>query len=174
VNLHNIAIQFAFLYAPLVHSQVEQVTPNLSRGPDPKIADIYRLRDQGVKTIISLRTNSELKKQKLCKELGLNWYQIKTGVFKTPSDDQFDRFRAIVNDSKNCPCYASCEIDMDRTGVYIAAYRMVDQHWTREQMVAELRTHHQKRWWPIFRKYEAKVVAYAQKHQPTKDTDKAG
>ncbi len=52
---------------------------------------------------------------------------------------------------------------MDRTGVYIAAYRMVDQHWTTKQMVDEFSSHHQKKWWPIFRKYEGKVVAYAKK-----------
>ena len=164
MNLHNIAIQFAFLYAPLVHSNIEQVTPNLYRGPDPKVADLYALRDNGIKTVISLRTNPERKKQELCKKLGIKWYQIKTGVFMTPTDDQFDEFRKIVNDPKNQPCYASCEIDMDRTGVYIATYRMVDQHWTTKQMVDEFNSHHQKKWWPIFRKYEGKVVAYAKKH----------
>ena len=142
---------------------MEQVTPTIYRGPDPKVADIYTLRDKGFKTIVSLRTNKEIKKQKLCKKLGINWYQIKTGVFMTPTDEQFDEFRKIVNDPKNQPCYTSCEIDMDRTGVYIAAYRMVDQHWTAEQMKAELSLHHQKKWWPIFRKYESKVVAYAKK-----------
>jgi hypothetical protein len=163
VNLHNIAIQFAFLYAPLIHTPVEQVTPNLYRGQDPKVAEIYALKEKGIKTIISLRTNPERSKAELCKKLGMNWYQIKTGVFKTPSDDQFDEFRKIVNNPKNQPCYASCEIDMDRTGVYIAAYRMVDQHWTTQQMIDEFNSHHQKKWWPIFRKYEAKVVAYSKR-----------
>jgi protein tyrosine phosphatase (PTP) superfamily phosphohydrolase (DUF442 family) len=162
----------AFLYAPLMsHGPIEQVTPNLMRGPDPKVADIYALRDNGVKTIISLRTNPERKKQELCKKLGMKWVQIKTGVFKTPTDEQFDEFRQIVDDPKNQPCYASCEIDMDRTGVYIAAYRMTDQHWTTQQMVDEFTSHHQKKWWPVFRKYEGKVVAYAKKRNaPGADT----
>ncbi len=164
MNLHNIIIQMAFMYAPLMsHGPIEQVTPNLMRGPDPKVADIYALRDNGVKTIISLRTNPERKKQELCKKIGMKWVQIKTGVFKTPTDEQFDQFRQIVDDPKNQPCYASCEIDMDRTGVYIAAYRMTDQHWTTKQMVDEFTSHHQKKWWPVFRKYEGKVVAYAKK-----------
>jgi protein tyrosine phosphatase (PTP) superfamily phosphohydrolase (DUF442 family) len=172
VNLHNIVIQMAFMYAPLMsHGPIEQVTPNLMRGPDPKVADIYALRDNGVKTIISLRTNPEHKKQELCKKLGIKWIQIKTGVFKTPTDEQFDEFRQIVDDPKNQPCYSSCEIDMDRTGVYIAAYRMVDQHWTSQQMVDEFTSHHQKKWWPVFRKYEGKVVAYANKRNaPGADT----
>jgi hypothetical protein len=159
-----LAIQVAFLYAPLLHGATEQVTPFLSRGPDPKVKDIYALHDKGFKTIISLRTNPETKKKKLCDSLGMKWINIKTGVFKTPSTEQFDEFRAIVNDPKNQPVYTSCEIDMDRTGVYIAAYRMVDQHWTEEQMKEEFTSHHQKKWWPIFRKYQRVVVAYANTH----------
>jgi protein tyrosine phosphatase (PTP) superfamily phosphohydrolase (DUF442 family) len=170
VNFQNIAIQFAFLYAPFLHCVTEQVTPTLYRGGDPKIKDIYSLHDRGFKTIISLRTNSEEKKRKLCEKLGMKWIQIKTGVFLTPTDEQFDQFRAIVNDPKNQPCLAACEIDMDRTGVYIATYRMVDQHWTAQQMEDEFSSHHQKKWWPPFRKYERAVVAYAEKHAQTADS----
>jgi len=139
----------------------EQVTPVLYRGPDPKVEDIYALHDKGMKTIISLRTNPEHDKERLCQKLDMKWVQIKTGVFKTPSADQFDQFRSIVNDPQQQPVYASCEIDMDRTGVYIAALRMVDQHWSAAQMNEELRLHHQKRWWPIFRKYQRVVTEYA-------------
>lgn len=166
MNFHNLAIQFAVLYAPFLHCTMEQVTPNLSRGPDPKIKDIYALHDQGIKTIISLRTNPETKKQKLCQQLGMKWIQIKTGVFMTPTAAQFDQFRAIVNDPQFQPCYTSCEIDMDRTGVYIAAYRMVDQQWSASQMQEEFNQHHQKKWWPIFRKYERVVTAYADNQLP--------
>jgi protein tyrosine phosphatase (PTP) superfamily phosphohydrolase (DUF442 family) len=163
VGFQNFFVQFAFLYAPLLHCQSEQVTPVLSRGPDPKMADIQSLHDKGFKTIISCRTNPQPKKRALAEKLGMNWVQIDTGVFKVPTDEQFDQFRSIVNNPKMQPCYTSCEIDMDRTGVYIAAFRMVDQHWTAEQMDREFHQHHQKRWWPIFRKYQAHVIAYAQK-----------
>lgn len=162
--LQTFAIQFAVLYAPLLHGATEQVTPNLFRGPDPKVKAIYALHDKGFKTIISLRTNPETKKKKLCDKLGMQWINIKTGVFKTPSVEQFDQFRAIVNDPKNQPVYTSCEVDMDRTGVYLAAYHMVDQHWTAQQMQDEFKSHHQKKWWPIFRKYERVVTAYAKDH----------
>jgi tyrosine-protein phosphatase SIW14 len=172
MNLHNLIIQVAFLYAPFVHGKIEQVTPTLYRGLDPKASVIHKLHDEGIKTIISLRTNPEWKKQRLCEELGMSWIQIKTGVFKTPTHEQFDQFRSIVNDPKYQPCYTACEVDMDRTGVYIAAYRMVDQHWTAEQMDAELKEHHQKTWWPIFRKYQKDVIAYAKEKLEAKDASK--
>lgn len=128
---------------------------------DPKVKDIYALHDKGIKTIVSLRTNPEYKKQELCQKLGMRWINIKTGVFKTPTPDQFDQFRAIVNDPQCQPCYVSCEVDMDRTLVYIAAHQMVDEHWTKAQIEKEFSENHQKRWWPIFCKYERKVMEYA-------------
>lgn len=140
------------------------------RGPDPKAKEIYKLHDQGFKSIISLRTNPERKKERLCKKLGMKWIQIKTGVFKTPTDEQIDQFRALVKDPANQPTYVSCEIDMDRTAIYIAAYRMVDQHWTFDQVNQELHKNHQKQWWPIFRKYQRVIADYAATHQ-TKELD---
>ena len=51
---------------------------------------------------------------------------------------------------------------MDRTGVYLAAYRMADLHWSAQQIHEDFRTHHQKVWWPVFRKYERHVIEYAE------------
>ncbi len=165
MNIHNFILQFAVLYAPFLHFSTEQITPTLYRGPDPKIKDIYILHDKGIKTIISLRTNPETKKQKLCQKLDMKWIQINTGVFLTPRDEQFDQFREIVKDPKNQPCYVSCEVDMDRTTVYLAAYQMVDEHWSAEQITQEFKAHHQKTWWPVFRKYKNVVLTYAAKQQ---------
>ncbi len=161
MDIHNLALQFAFLYAPFIHTPMEQITPTLYRGLDPKVKDIQVLHDKGFKTIISLRTNPEKKKERLCDQLGMKWIQIKTGVFKVPTFDQMDQFRSIVNNPKNQPVYTSCEVDMDRTGVYIAAHRMVDLHWTAQQVADEFKQHHQKTWWPPFRKYQSAVEAYA-------------
>jgi len=164
VSFHNFILQFAVLISPLIHMPTEQVSPTMWRGMDPKVKDLYALHDKGIKTIVSLRTNPETKKQELCEKLGMHWINIKTGVFKTPAADQFDQFRAIVNNPKYQPCYISCEVDMDRTLVYIAAQQMCDQHWTTAQIDKEFKENHQKRWWPIFCKYERKVTEYASSH----------
>lgn len=171
MNIHTFLLQFAFLYAPLVHCPTIEVEPGLYRGGDPKIKQIYALHDQGVKTIISLRTHRQKKKELLCEKLGMKWIQIPTGVFLTPTNKQFNEFRQIINDKKNLPCYFSCEIDMDRTGVYLAAHRLVDLHWTPEQIRQEFREHHQKSWWPVFRKYERVVLAYGAKWQKNKSNE---
>ena len=162
MDIHRFLIQFAFLYAPLLHCHPEQVTPNLYRGGDPKIKDIYVLHDKSFKTIISLRTNPERNKARLCEKLGLKWINIPTGVFLTPTNEQLGQFCTIVKDPKNLPCYVSCEIDMDRTGVYLAAYRMADCNWSVQQMNDDFRQHHQKRWWPVFRKYQRVAIKYAE------------
>lgn len=144
---------------------MEQIGPNLYRGPDPSAREIRALHDKGFKTIISIRTNSEEKKRKLCERLGMRWVNIPTGVFLVPTDDQFDQFRAIINQPENLPCLVSCELGMDRAGVYIAAHRVADENWSEKQMREEFCTHHQKRWWPVFRKYQRHVISYAERRQ---------
>ena len=158
-------LQFAFLYAPFVRPPIEQIDQNLYRGPDPSVREIYALHDKGFKTIVSIRTNQEDKKRKLCEKLGMRWVNIRTGVFLLPTDEQFDQFRATINKPENLPCLVSCELGMDRAGVYIAAHRMADQNWSAQKMVEEFHTHHQKRWWPVFRKYQQRVISYAERRQ---------
>jgi hypothetical protein len=161
------------MYAPFVHTPTEAITPTLYRGMDPKVKDIQALHDKGFKSIISLRTNPQKKKARLCHELGMNWYVIKTGVFKVPTFEQMDEFRAIVNNPKNQPCYTSCEVNMDRTGVYIAAHRMVDLNWSAQQVADEFKAHHQKTWWPTFTKYQGAVEAYAAQRQSVASASRA-
>jgi protein tyrosine/serine phosphatase len=144
---------------------MEQIGANLYRGSDPTVREIYALHEKGFKTVISIRTNAEEKKRKLCEKLGMHWVNIKTGVFLLPTDDQFDHFREVINKPENRPCLVSCELGMDRAGVYIAAHRMADENWSEEQMTQEFRMHHQKRWWPVFRKYQKLVVGYAARRQ---------
>jgi protein tyrosine phosphatase (PTP) superfamily phosphohydrolase (DUF442 family) len=165
VDIKTLLLQLAFMYAPLVRPPMEQIGPNLYRGSDPTMREICALHEKGFKTIISIRTNAEDKKRKLCEKLGMRWVNIKTGVFLLPTDDQFDQFRAIINEPENRPCLVSCELGMDRVGVYIAAHRMADENWSERQMREEFRTHHQKRWWPIFRKYQQLVVGYAERRK---------
>lgn len=165
MDAKTLLLQFAFLYAPFYHPPMEQIGFNLYRGPDPSVREIHMLHEKGFKTVVSIRTNSENKKRDLCEKLGMRWVNIKTGVFLLPTDDQFDQFCSVVNDPKNLPCLVSCELGMDRTGIYIAAHRMADEGWTLQKMNDEFRTHHQKCWWPSFRKYQARVAAYVERRR---------
>lgn len=165
MSVHNLILQMAFMYSWFWHFPTHEISPNLYTGPDPKVKDIYALHDKGVKTIVSLRLHEQPKKEKLCQQLGMRWYQIKSGVFLAPTDEQFDKFRAILNNPGNLPCYTACEVGSDRVGVYLAAYRAVDQHWTEDQIAQGFRDEHQKTWWPAFRKYKPAVIAYAKRQE---------
>ncbi len=161
MDIKTFLLQFAVLYGAFIHSPPEQVEPDIYRGCDPKVKDIYVLHDKGFKSIVSLRLNPQNNKSRLCDKLGMKWFHIPTGVFLTPTFEQLDQFRVIVNDKKNLPCLVTCEVDMDRTGAYLAAYRLVDLHWSEEQIDQDFKKHHQKIWWPPFRAYQKDVLNYA-------------
>jgi protein tyrosine phosphatase (PTP) superfamily phosphohydrolase (DUF442 family) len=160
---HNFILQFAFLYAPLLHMHftIEQVSPVLYRGLDPSAHEIQLIHDKGIKTIVSMRTKPERKKEALCKKLGMNWIHIPTGVLSTPKPEQFDQFLSVFNDPAKLPVYACCTIDMERSAAYVEAYRMKDQHWTSELVHDEFTKHHLKRWWPPFNHYQGVIEKYA-------------
>ncbi len=165
MSLQTFALQFAFLFAPLIHHQMIEVEPGLYRGTDPKIKDLPKLQQQGFKTIVSFRTNDQPKKSLRASQLGIRWVNIPTGVFLNPTDQEFDDFRAVINDPKNLPCLMTCEVNMDRTLVYLAAHQMVDKGWTAAQIDREFKEAHQKVWWPPFRKYRETVADYAAKRR---------
>lgn len=165
MSLRTFMLQMAFLFAPLVPGHTTEAEPGIYRGQDPKMKEIRELQQQGIKTIISLRTNPQRKKARLAQSLGMKWVNIPTGVFKVPTNVEFDSFRAVVNNPANKPCYVSCEVDSDRVGLYLAAHRLVDLGWTPEQVQADFKKNHQKTWWPPFRKYYARVVSYAESNR---------
>jgi protein tyrosine phosphatase (PTP) superfamily phosphohydrolase (DUF442 family) len=173
VSLHNLLLQFSFLFAPMTHMPTEQICPTIYRGRDPNIAQIKVLHDKGIKTIVSLRTHDQPKKQKYAESLGMKWVRIPSGVFKTPAFAEIDAFRGVVNKPANQPCYVCCTIGTDRNAAFLAAYRMTDENWTAQQTLTELEQHHLKRWWPIFADYPKTAAAYAKTHQSTTDTETA-
>src|SRR5215471_11005507 len=83
---------FTFAFGVFGGFKCEQISPQIFRGSAPAKENLRELKDMGIKTIISVRTNSTPKRARLCKQLGLNFFHIKTGVFHIPKDKEIDQF----------------------------------------------------------------------------------
>jgi len=112
-----------------------QVTEGLYRGEQPTAEGMKELARLGIKTVVNLRTfhsdRSELR------GTGLQYAHIHCKTWHPESEDVV-RFLAIVRDPANRPVFVHCQHGSDRTGMMIAAYRVVEQGWTPDEAAAEL------------------------------------
>ena len=97
------------------------------------------LDDYGIKTIVSVR---ELEpdaawfqlEDKVCRERGISLVRIPLQYVK---DDYVARFMEIVNRPGARPVLIHCEAGSVRTGVIVAAYRMLEDGWSYARAVEE-------------------------------------
>ncbi|MBX9568908.1 MAG: hypothetical protein K2X77_08430 [Candidatus Obscuribacterales bacterium] len=131
-----------------------QASPFVYWGAVPNEENLDYLKHLGFKAVINLRTNSHKGRSEYAERNGLKFFHIKTGVVKTPEEAELKKFIGIVADPKNHPVFISCNIGIDRTSYYLAAYRIAVEGWTVKQALLEARVHGLKQWWPTFREYE--------------------
>jgi protein tyrosine phosphatase (PTP) superfamily phosphohydrolase (DUF442 family) len=155
---------------PVTHLQ--KISDVLYRGSDPSRKEMLRLKEEkGIKTFISCRTNPEKSKQRFAEANGMQLIHIPTGVFITPGPKEVNRFLTVIHNPANQPAFISCVIGTDRTSVYVATYRVVDQHYTYQQAIADMKANHLKPWWYSFRRYKYVVRDYIDDPQLAKDTE---
>jgi len=87
------------------------------------------------------------------------FYSIQSGVALTPQEPELRRYLNLICDPKNQPAYACCNIGIDRTSYYVAAYRIAVEGWTVRQAVDEMYSHGLKMWWITFREFEDSLRA---------------
>jgi protein tyrosine phosphatase (PTP) superfamily phosphohydrolase (DUF442 family) len=134
--------------------EVHQASPVLYWGEVPRAKELPKLKSLGIKSIVNLRTNSLPKKSEIAHQLGLKVFHIKTGVFLTPEAPEIKQFLEILCNPDNQPVFVCCTLGTDRTGYYLAVYRMAVEGWTIEQAYAEMNQHGLKHWWPTFTQYD--------------------
>lgn len=139
----------------------EKVSPGMYRGEDPRTEDLPELKKLKIKTIVSLRTNPQVKKAQFFRFHGINFIHIKVGVVKVPTDAEVRRYLSIVQNKSNQPVYTSCEGNRDRTSFFIAAYRILAQNKPYARAEQEFTEHRARMWWHTFRAYKKKLMEYA-------------
>jgi protein tyrosine phosphatase (PTP) superfamily phosphohydrolase (DUF442 family) len=112
-----------------------RIGPGLFRGAQPTRAGFAALQKAGVRTIVNLRTSR--KDHVLLKSFDFEYYHIRCRAW-WPSTARIAEILSILK-AAPAPIFIHCLHGSDRTGLVVAAYRIVEQGWTREQALAELR-----------------------------------
>lgn len=122
-------------------SGMGKVSSQLFRGAQPDLASLDELKTLGITTIVDLRAESAREREKervRAEALGMHFVSIPIGGFSTPSSAQLAQFFALLRQSPSEKIFVHCRFGHDRTGVFIAAYRMAFEHWTPNQALSEM------------------------------------
>jgi tyrosine-protein phosphatase SIW14 len=97
------------------------------------------LKKLGISTIVNLRSESSptrAAERIRAESLGMRSVSIPVGGFANP---HFASARAVLlRQSPNEKVFVHCMLGDDRTGVFVAAYRLAFDHWTPDQALSEM------------------------------------
>src|SRR5208337_4056498 len=118
-----------------------KISDRLFRGAQPALSALPQLKTLGITTIVDLRLESPQTREDerhRAESLGLRFVHIPVGGFSNPTSAQLARFFSLFRETPPQKIFVHCEFGEDRTGVFIASYRIAFQHWTAEQALAEM------------------------------------
>jgi protein-tyrosine phosphatase len=134
-----------------------KLNDHLYRGTQPNERGVKELKKLGVTTIVDLRGESRGTSERELQEahsLGMQFVLIPSDGWAPPSDEQMAQFFSIVAGRPKHTIFIHCYFGSDRTGVFIAAYRMAFEHWTPGQALAEMYAFHFNGFWhPAMKEY---------------------
>ena len=120
----------------------DQVNDHLYRGAAPGAEGIQSLKKFGVQWIIDLRQPHEIKngEARLAAAAGLAYTNFPLNGLHAPSSSQVYAVLALISNAPG-PVFIHCEHGCDRTGTIVACYRIVHDHWTPADALAEAKKH---------------------------------
>jgi len=115
-----------------------QMDDRFFRGSRPEDGDYASLAALGVKTVIDLTDNSRDYEQPAVERAGLRYINIPMVDKSYPSMDQINQFLRVVDDPATGKFFVHCAGGRHRTGVMGAVYRFTHDHWSLDQVLAEM------------------------------------
>lgn len=113
----------------------------LFRGAQPSENGLAELKKLGVTTIVDLRGEDREKyewERKEAESLGIRFVHLAVSGWAPPSDEQVAQFLALFHDDPHQRIFVHCRFGDDRTGVFVATYRMAVDKWSAEKAMQEM------------------------------------
>src|SRR5258708_15916318 len=109
------------------------------RGAQPDESDYQDLKALGVKTVIDLQDHPTSYEKRDVEALGMRYVSIPMSDSSYPKEEQIAAFLNVVNDPTTGKFFAHCAGGRHRTGVVGAVYRFNVNHWSYDQVYAEMK-----------------------------------
>ncbi|PYT44248.1 MAG: hypothetical protein DMG45_04565 [Acidobacteria bacterium] len=118
-----------------------KITDFLYRGAQPKQTGLSELKLLGINTIVDLRGEDREKidwERKRAESLGIRFVHIPVSGWSPPTDEQVVQFLSLFRGEPGQKVFVHCRFGDDRTGVFVATYRMALEKWSAEQAMKEM------------------------------------
>lgn len=117
------------------------VNDHICRGKQPNAESFAELGEMGFKTVLDLRGGRfhVPRERKQVEAAGMHYISMRLSGIWAPKDEQISEVLGVLEDPKRWPIFVHCWRGDDRVGLVIACYRMVHDHWSNQQALAEAR-----------------------------------
>lgn len=131
------------------------INQDICRGRQPHGDDFAELKRKGIKTVLDLRggpihTRWE---KKHVEAAGMHYISIRLSGIMPPKKWQVAEVLKVLEDPTKAPIFVHCWRGADRPSLVIACYRMVHDHWTNQEALAEANEMDLNRFEVLFRRY---------------------
>jgi tyrosine-protein phosphatase SIW14 len=134
-----------------------KINDHLYRGSQPNGKGVRNLHKLGITMIVDLRgefRRESANEKKEADSLGMKFVLIPGNGWSPPTDEQLAQFFAIVAAHPQETIFVHCWLGGDRTGVFLAAYRIAFEQWSADKAIAEMHKFHFKSFWhPALKSY---------------------
>jgi len=127
-----------------------KINDHLYRGAQPRFEGWAELRKLGITTVVDLRGEDPGmvdRERRQAESLGMRFVQIPVSGWAPPADEQVVQFLSLFHNDPKEKIFVHCRFGNDRTGVFIAAYRMALEKWPAEQALEEMYSFGFKGFW---------------------------
>jgi tyrosine-protein phosphatase SIW14 len=118
-----------------------KINDSLYRGAQPHESGLSELKKLGITTIVDLRGEDAGKiawERRQAESLGIRFVHIPVSGWTPPADDQVAQFLSVFRNDPQQKIFVHCRFGDDRTGVFVATYRMAIEKWPAEQALKEM------------------------------------
>src|SRR5271168_4732120 len=118
-----------------------RINDHLFRGAQPRDPGLLELKKLGITTIVNLRDEDQPRiswEEKRAESLGIRFVHIPVNGWSPPANEQVAQFLSIFRDNPQEKVFIHCRYGDDRTGVFVASYRMAYEKLPPEQAIKEM------------------------------------
>jgi tyrosine-protein phosphatase SIW14 len=118
-----------------------RINDHLYRGAQPRPQGLAELKKLGITTIVDLRGEDREKvlwERRQAESLGMRFVNIPVSGWAPPTNEQVSQFLSLFRNDPSQKIFVHCRYGDDRTGVFVATYRMAVEKWPADKALKEM------------------------------------